>query len=152
MAVSAVSAGATPQDNPYAQVRQAFSQLSNALQSGNLTAAQSAYNTLESSPMAQNGPLAQALQQIGQDLQSGDISGAQQALAQLQQQQQAHHGHHHHGGGVKAPDQSDSARQTQPSNSSQSSSNDPDGDGDNDGGASTSTIVTNIDQTLNITV
>ena len=91
MAVSAVSAGATPQDNPYAQVRQAFNQLSNALQSGNLTAAQSAYNTLESSPIAQNGPLAQALQQIGQDLQSGDISGAQQALSQLQQQQPAHH-------------------------------------------------------------
>ncbi|MGB2648601.1 MAG: hypothetical protein WBC86_13485, partial [Pseudolabrys sp.] len=41
--------------------RQAFSQLANALQSGNLSAAQNAYDTLASSPAAQGtGPFAQA--------------------------------------------------------------------------------------------
>ena len=75
-----------------------FGQLANALQSGNLAAAQNAYNTLASSPAAQgSGPFAQALQQIGKALSSNDLDGAQQALASLRQQQQAH-GHHHHGG------------------------------------------------------
>jgi hypothetical protein len=81
--------------------RQAFSQLANALQSGNLSAAQNAYDTLASSPAAQGtGPFAQALAQIGKDLQSKDLDGAQQALSSLQQQQQARGHHRHHHGGI----------------------------------------------------
>ena len=100
MTISAVSPFSASQTSNYQNYRQAFGQLTNALQSGNLSAAQSAYNTLASSPAAQGtGPFAQALQQIGQDLQSGDLRDAQQALASLQQQQQAHGYHHHHGGG-----------------------------------------------------
>jgi hypothetical protein len=104
MTISAISpSGASPLSS-FQSDRQAFGQLVNALQSGNLTAAQSAYNTLSSSPLAQgNGPFAQALQQIGQDLQSTDpsaLADAQKVLASLQQQMQAHgHHHHHHGGG-----------------------------------------------------
>ena len=79
--------------------RQAFSQLANALQSGNLSAAQNAYDTLASSPAAQGtGPFAQALAQIGKD--SKDLDGAQQALSSLQQQQQARGHHRHHHGGI----------------------------------------------------
>jgi hypothetical protein len=76
-----------------------------AIQSGNLSAAQSAYATLSQAQSNQgSGPFSQALSQIGDALQSGDIGKAQAALASLQQQMQAmtgahhHHGHHHAGG------------------------------------------------------
>lgn len=134
MAVSAVAPGTLPQTNPFAQTRQALSQLSSALQSGNLSAAQNAYNTLSSSPLAQNGPFAQAIQQIGQDLQSGDIAGAQKALASLQQaasQQQAHgHHDHHRGGGGESEGAKDSSSSS--STSATTSTRDADGDGYDD--------------------
>jgi hypothetical protein len=125
MTISAISSFSASQTSNYQNDRQAFSQLINALQSGNLSAAQNAYNTLASSPAAQgNGPFAQALQQIGQDLQSGDLGDAQQALASLQQQQQAHGHHHHHGGGI-----SSALNSTQPQSANAS---DPSNDGDTD--------------------
>lgn len=104
MTISAISSFSASQVSSFQNDRQAFSQLTNALQSGDLTAAQAAYNTLSSSPMAQgNGPFAPALRQIGKDLQSNDLSDAQNALAQLQQQQRARRGHHHHHhGGISA--------------------------------------------------
>ncbi len=75
MTISAISSSSASSISTFQQDRQAFNQLTNALQSGDLTAAQNAYNTLASSPMAQgNSPFAQAIQQIGQDLQSGDAS------------------------------------------------------------------------------
>ena len=105
MAIAPVSSSSTnpPSADP---MRQAFAQLANAIQSGNLSAAQSAYATLTQGQPAQSGPLAQALSQIGDALQSDDIDKAQSALASLQQQMQAakgahhHHGHHHHAGGA----------------------------------------------------
>ena len=101
MTISAISSSNASSISSFQQDRQAFNQLTNALQSGDLTAAQNAYNTLASSPMAQgNSPFAQAIQQIGQDLQSGDpasLADAQKVLASLQQAR-GHH-HHHHGGG-----------------------------------------------------
>jgi hypothetical protein len=45
MTVSAVSSTNLPPTNPFAQFRQAFGELSSALQAGNLTAAQNAYDT-----------------------------------------------------------------------------------------------------------
>ena len=101
MTISAISSSNTSAISIFQQDRQAFNQLTNALQSGDLTAAQNAYNTLASSPMAQgNSPFAQAIRQIGQDLQSGDaaaLADAQKVLSSLQQAR-GHH-HHHHGGG-----------------------------------------------------
>ena len=81
-------------------MRQALGQLTSAIQSGNLSAAQSAFSTLsQAAANNPNSPLAQALNQIGDALQSGDLSKAQQALTSLQQQMQAAKGaHHHHGG------------------------------------------------------
>ena len=115
MSISAISSsnlGPTQSFNP-SSIRQAFSQLSSALQSGDLQGALGAYNTLAQSPAAQgNGPFAQALQQIGQDLQSGDVADAQKALAALQQQVHGHH-HHHHG---SQPAQAASNNSTQSSN------------------------------------
>ncbi len=137
MTVSAISSLSASSVANFQSDRQAFGQLTNALQSGNLTAAQDAYNTLASSPIAQgNSPFAQALQQIGQDLQSGDIADAQKALASLQQQQQArggHHHHHHHGGGVSGASEA--------SKTSDSSASDPNAD------SSTNTLL-QIDLTV----
>jgi len=100
MAIAPVSSNsaAIPPVDP---ARQAFWQLTSAIQSGNLGAAQSAYTALTQAGGGNtNGPFAQALSQIGDALQSGDIDKARQALASLQQQMQAlrgaHHHHHHH--------------------------------------------------------
>ena len=109
MTISAISPFSASQTSNYQNYRQAFSQLANALQSGDLDAAKSAYDTLKSSPAAQgSGPFAQALQQIGNALDSNDLDGAQKALATLQQQQRAH-GHHHHHGGVSSQNSTDSS-------------------------------------------
>jgi hypothetical protein len=130
MTISAISSSSASFVATFQNDRQAFGQLASALQAGDLTAAQTAYSTLASSPIAQgNSPFAQALQQIGQDLQSGDLADAQKALASLQQQQQqarAHHHHHHHGGG---PSETSAASNT----SSKNSTNSTDNDGDTDG-------------------
>ena len=110
MTISAISSFSASQTANYQNYRQAFSQLSNALQSGDLSAAQSAYDTLASSPAAQGtGPFAQALQQIGQDLKAGDLDGAQKALASLQQQRAHGHHHHHHNGGVSNQNSTDTS-------------------------------------------
>jgi hypothetical protein len=107
MAISSVSSAAAgaPQQSNFAAIRQAFTQLTSALQSGDLTSAQSAYASLSQSGQASSGPFAQALSQIGDALQSGDVTKAKQALASLQQQFQAARGHHHHhaGGSKDAP-------------------------------------------------
>ncbi len=101
MTISAISASNASSISTFQQDRQAFNQLTSALQSGDLASAQDAYNTLAASPMAQgNSPFAQAMQQIGKDLQSGDaasLADAQKVLSSLQQAR-GHH-HHHHGGG-----------------------------------------------------
>ncbi|MFZ3238820.1 MAG: hypothetical protein WA196_00130 [Pseudolabrys sp.] len=110
MTISAISSFSASQTSNYQNFRQAFSQPANALQSGNLSAAQNAYDTLASSPAAQGtGPFAQALAQIGKDFQSKDLDGAQQALSSLQQQQQArgHHRHHHGGMSQNSTDAND---------------------------------------------
>ncbi|MGO9127508.1 MAG: hypothetical protein ACLP6G_21805 [Terriglobales bacterium] len=100
--------------SPQQQFQQEFQQLGQALQSGNLSAAQSDFATLQqnspstsataSTSASSSNPIAQAFSQLGKDLQSGNISAAQQDFSNLQQDvqsqgTQAHHHHHHHGGG-----------------------------------------------------
>ena len=118
MTISAISSsGASPISN-FQTFRQDFSQLVNALQSGNLSDAQNAYATLSSSPLAQgNGPFAQAIQQIGNYLQQGDLADAQKAMAALQQQMQAHGHHHHHGGGPRGVSEASNSSSTNGSTS-----------------------------------
>ena len=101
--------------SPQQQFQKEFQQLGQDLQSGNLSAAQSDFATLQqTSPSASatasastGSPIAQAFSQLGKDLQSGNLSAAQQDFANIQQDTQsaqsqstqAHHHHHHHGGG-----------------------------------------------------
>ncbi len=87
--------------NPLQQIRQDFSQLSSALQSGDLSTAQSAYANIQQLMQTQeNGsaPIAGSTSSntvhsdfaaLGQALQSGDIGQAQTAFSQLQQDFQA---------------------------------------------------------------
>lgn len=74
------------------QIQQEFQQLGEDLQSGNLSAAQSDFATLQqlapqpnSSSTQSNNPIAQAFKQLAQDLQSGNLSAAQQDFTTIQQ-------------------------------------------------------------------
>lgn len=116
MTISAISSASS---NPYYSdqnaARQAFGQLVSALQSGNLSAAQSAYSSFTQNAGGQidpNSPFAQAVSQIGQDLQSGNVGAAQQTLNSLQQSRGAHRHHHHHGGGAPPQTASSSTSDT----------------------------------------
>lgn len=93
------------------QFRQEFQQLGKDLQSGNLSAAQADFKTLQqlgpqsntTSSTQNNNPIAQEFAQLATDLQSGNISAAQQDYSKVQQDfqtqaPQVHH-HHEHGGG-----------------------------------------------------
>ena len=95
MSIAAVSSNLVNQQSPgyFHQRRVDLRQLSQDLQSGNLTAAQQDFNSIQT--LAQGGPFAsgnafktsqrqQDFAAIGQALQAGDVAGAQQAFAQLQ--------------------------------------------------------------------
>src|SRR5690349_11494920 len=128
MSITSVSSNAAAYQPPQQNgMRQNFQQLTQAIQSGDLSSAQTAYASLiqalpnqganaANGAAGQNNPFQQAIQSIGSALQSGNISGAQQALQAFQSQMKgAHHGHHHHG-------------QTQQAGTSST----PPSDGDND--------------------
>jgi hypothetical protein len=97
--------------NKAQQFQQEFQQLGKDLQSGNLSAAQSDFATLQqyapqssSTSSSQNSPIAQEFAQLAKDIQSGNTSAAQQDYSTIQQDMQSHasEGHHHHhssGGG-----------------------------------------------------
>jgi outer membrane protein assembly factor BamD (BamD/ComL family) len=134
----AVATPPDPTQTPAQQVRQDYAQLVGALQSGNLTGAQSAFTALEQALQTQTGtnatsntsssttstggsdPIANDLNALGQALSSGNLTQAQSAFSQLQSdirsaQQSAEsqsqslaqplrtdiegHHHRHHGGG-----------------------------------------------------
>jgi|SRR5208337_3249760 len=99
----------------FRQFQQEFQQLGQDLQSGNVSAAQQDFATLQqlspqgssTSSTQSNSPIAQEFNQLSEDLQSGNLSAAQQDYTKIQQdfQNQAaegHHGHHHHGGGASS--------------------------------------------------
>jgi hypothetical protein len=109
MSVSGVSSssGVSPTDlqSKFKQVKADFKALSDALNSGDVSSAQSAYAQLQKDlpQKAQSADSSTSgdtpMSALGKALQSGDLAGAQQAFATLQQ---ARHGHHHHGGGAAA--------------------------------------------------
>jgi outer membrane protein assembly factor BamD (BamD/ComL family) len=79
--------------NNFQQFQQIFQQLGQDLQSGNLSAAQSDFATLQklqpqnnaASSSQINNPVAQAFNQLAQDLQSGNLFAAQQDYTTIQQ-------------------------------------------------------------------
>jgi outer membrane protein assembly factor BamD (BamD/ComL family) len=124
---------AQPNPSAFQQIKTEFEQLGQALQSGNLTQAQSDFATLSqnisaatqssatTTPATNASPAAQAFAQLGQDLQSGNLQGAQQDFTNLQQDVQqsssqqvgGHHGHHHHRA-ESSQSSSSSSQQTNP--------------------------------------
>jgi len=90
------------------QFEQEFQQLGQDLQSGNVSAAQSDFATLEkdspqtssTSTSQSSSPIAQAFNQLSQDLQAGNLTAAQSDYSTIQQdfqsQASAMHAHHHH--------------------------------------------------------
>jgi hypothetical protein len=102
--------GQTTQSNRQ-KFQQSIQQLGQDLQSGNLSAAQSDFATLQqmapqigsTTSTQSNGAVAQDFTQLGKDLQSGNTTAAQQDYTRFQQDVSAtaagaaHH-HHRHGG------------------------------------------------------
>ena len=97
-----------------------LSDLGNALQSGNLSDAQSAFATFQqglqsssNNPISSNKTLTSDVQSIQSALQSGDVSSAQQAFSKLTTDMRAvHHAHgggHRHGGGMPIPSSTSTA-------------------------------------------
>ena len=111
MSVSAFSPNLPSQTGylhtPLTQPGTSFQELSQALQSGNLTSAQQIFSTLTQNTSAfsqiQNPQLQQDLSAIGTDLNSGNISNAQKAYSAFKTDLQntvsntQHHHHHAHG-------------------------------------------------------
>ena len=104
------------QQAQWSQPSNPWQQLSQALQSGNLQAAQQAFATLPAerqpgrvhllrvhqSYSSTTSSSQNPLQALAQALQSGNLSAAQQAFSQLQQAGSTHHHHHHGQGGGSA--------------------------------------------------
>jgi hypothetical protein len=128
MSISAiVSSGAlnpvNTLQNANQQQRTDFQQLTQALQSGNLSSAQQAFSTMSSSASSSgllSVQMMQDLSKLGSALQSGNLTSARQAYSSVQQNLQssnpvaAHHHRPHHGGGSQLltsgfPDSSNSS-------------------------------------------
>jgi hypothetical protein len=121
MSISALSANGYWDLNPPSslqKIEQEFQQLGSDLQSGNLTAAQADFVTLQqdlqqpssSSSQTSSNPIEQAFSQLSQDLKAGNLTAAQQDFQTIQQDFQNQgpqwsqsaqgnegaEGHHHH--------------------------------------------------------
>jgi hypothetical protein len=120
--ISSVSSATNPyqttNQNGFAQIAQAFQAVGSALQSGDLSTAQSALasfqqtlqagaqsnsQTSANQPFGKNSQANTDYQNLTSALQSGSLSGAQQAYTSLQNDlkstqsaHSAHKGHHHH--------------------------------------------------------
>lgn len=123
--ISGVSSTANPYStrpqNGSSQAAQAFQAIGSALQSGNLSTAQSALATFQqdlassssasasspsNQPFGSNSQANTSFQSLVSALQAGNLSGAQSAYSSVQdglksstQSAHAHRGHHHHGSG-----------------------------------------------------
>ncbi len=98
MSISALSSvplsNTSGYQDPFKEIQQDFNQLAKALQSGDLSAAQSAFSNLQQ--LQQNGPgqgvsnssgfdtIQNDFSTLGQDLQSGNLSQAKSAFEKLQ--------------------------------------------------------------------
>ena len=150
VSISGASAGAVYQPNAaqthFSQARQDFKDLASALQSGDLSGAQTAFAAWQQvmqggqagtqQNASQNGgkqnQFAQDMAAVGKALQAGDLAGAKQAFAQLQQDMQAAgRGHHRH----HAAPATDNSATNVLLGSSGAGATDSDGDADGSGSA-----------------
>lgn len=114
---AALSLGAQFFQSRARQMKQEFQQLGSDLQSGNLTAAQADFATLQqlrpqtsSASSSSTNPIAQDFTQLAADLKAGNTTAAQQDYAKIQKDMQPQpptlrHHHHHSGNGSDAVSQ-----------------------------------------------
>lgn len=105
--------------NPFQEIKQDFSQLASALQSGNLTDAQSAYSNIQqllggnqnssnsNTGSSGSNPIQNDFAALGQALQSGNLTQAQSAFSQLQTDVQSAQQSRFNGAGPTAPQAQD---------------------------------------------
>ncbi|HEX9449611.1 MAG TPA: hypothetical protein VF920_16615 [Dongiaceae bacterium] len=136
MNVTSIAAGSTSQaqsqNSQGSGVKGDLRQLIQAINSGDLSAAQTAFDSLSgklqqsdklsttsSAGQNSNDPFRQFLQQIGAALDSNDIQAAQSALSSLETQAKgATHRHHHQGAGSTSDTASSTANSTSTTTSS----------------------------------
>jgi hypothetical protein len=104
-------------DNNMSKMKQAWQQLGQDLQSGDLSGAQSAFQTIQQLRPQQSGSsgsqaqgssqLSSDMQALGEALSSGNLSSAQSAFASVQNDMKSMH--HHHSGGSSQSSQSSSS-------------------------------------------
>ena len=116
MSIGSVTPVGYPTSSSLTSWQNGFDQLTQAIQSGNLAAAQQAYAALippgQSAATSQSSSQTTPLSQVGAALQAGNISAAQQALQALQQSAQTRpHHHHHHGGATPTTPSPDTTAQ-----------------------------------------
>ncbi|HZD30141.1 MAG TPA: hypothetical protein VE779_00625, partial [Candidatus Angelobacter sp.] len=125
LSTAALSAGSQLFQSRTQKMKSEFQQLGTDLQSGNLSAAQSDFATLQklqpqssTSSSSQSGStISQDFTQLATDLKAGNTTAAQQDYTKLQQDfqsqgTQTHHHHHHHASGSSDDSsQSDAASQ-----------------------------------------
>jgi hypothetical protein len=132
MNTSSISATTSPyyqatDPSSFQQRSQDFKALANALQSGDLSSAQSAFAAFQkdlpsssqassNQPFGQNSQANKDFQTLQTSLGSGDMSGAQSAFTALQKDlksaggvQGSHHHHRHHGSNAAATNSASSA-------------------------------------------
>lgn len=116
MSSSGISIGSVfASQNQLQQFQNEFQQLGKDLQSGNISAAQADFVTLQqytpqpnatSSSSQSSNPIVQAFNHLSKDLQSGNLAAAQQDFSTIlqdfqNQAPQAPHHHHHQSGGTQ---------------------------------------------------
>ncbi len=113
------------QTNNSSSIRKDFQDLGSALNSGNITDAQSAFATILQTIQGNGGNSGSSNSQLSADFQSlqsalnsGDITSAQKVYATIQKDMKGVHGHHHH---HKDGDQNSSSSSTDSSNTMQNS-------------------------------
>ena len=157
------SVGSTPQAQ-WAQTKNLWDQLGQALQSGDLAGAQKAFAALQAN--APQGPASQVqgaatsngqgsatqnpMSALASALQSGNLAAAQQAFSQIQQTQGHHHHHHHHHGSQSSSSTPATASTTSTSSTTPTSSTPP-ADATTSGASSTN-ITINISGGNNLIV
>ena len=156
------SVGSNPQAQ-WAQTKNLWDQLGQALQSGDLAGAQKAFAALQAN--APQGPASQVqgaatsngqgsatqnpMSALASALQSGNLAAAQQAFSQIQQTQGHHHHHHHHGS--QSSSSAPATASTTSTSSTTPTSSTPPADATTSGASSTN-ITINISGGNNIIV
>lgn len=93
MSISAISSSSS-YTNPFAKIKEDFQDIGTALQSGSLSDAQKAYETLQSDTTSEssdsNNPMNKDIESLGTALESGNLADAQKVMSKIEQHLKGH--------------------------------------------------------------